>query len=58
MAGIAPPYVKVICPTAPVMPVTLNGGYKMPSWFDLMTLEVGGPQDEEGKMPESHVQRF
>ncbi|PRD19936.1 UNVERIFIED_CONTAM: Lypla2 [Trichonephila clavipes] len=30
------------------MPVTLNAGYKMPSWFDLKTLDADGPEDEEG----------
>lgn len=31
-----------------MMPVTLNAGFRMPSWFDLKTLDVSGPQDEEG----------
>lgn len=48
MAAIRPPYVKVICPTAPTMPVTLNAGFRMPSWFDLRTLDASGPEDEEG----------
>uniref|UniRef100_A0A1B6I6J1 palmitoyl-protein hydrolase n=2 Tax=Homalodisca liturata TaxID=320908 RepID=A0A1B6I6J1_9HEMI len=39
---------KVICPTAPTMPVTLNNGYPMPSWFDLKSLEASGPEDEVG----------
>lgn len=49
MAAIRPPYVKVICPTAPTMPVTLNAGFRMPSWFDLFSLDATGPEDEEGK---------
>ncbi|XP_065161227.1 acyl-protein thioesterase 1 [Atheta coriaria] len=48
MAAIRPSHVKVICPTAPTMPVTLNAGFRMPSWFDLKTLDVSGPEDEEG----------
>lgn len=48
MAAIRPPYVKVICPTAPTMPVTLNAGFRMPSWFDLRTLDASGAEDEEG----------
>jgi len=39
---------KVICPTAPTMPVSLNAGFRMPSWFDLKTLDIGGPEDEDG----------
>ncbi|KAF4524827.1 hypothetical protein B566_EDAN013987 [Ephemera danica] len=48
MAAIRPPHVKVICPTAPTMPVTLNAGFRMPSWFDLRSLDANGPEDEEG----------
>ncbi|XP_065351103.1 acyl-protein thioesterase 1 [Cloeon dipterum] len=48
MAAIRPPHVKVICPTAPTMPVTLNAGFRMPSWFDLRSLDADGPEDEEG----------
>lgn len=39
---------KVICPTAKVMPVSLNGGFRMNSWFDLRTLDITGPEDEPG----------
>lgn len=42
------PHIKYICPTAPVMPVTLNAGFRMPSWFDLKSLDADGPEDEEG----------
>lgn len=45
---IRPPYVKVICPTAPTAPVTLNAGFRMPSWFDLKSLDASGAEDEDG----------
>jgi len=48
IAAIRPPHVKVICPSAAKMPVTLNSGFESPSWFDLMTLDVNGPEDEPG----------
>jgi len=48
IAAIRPPHVKVICPNADAMPVTLNSGFKSPSWFDLMTLDANGPEDEPG----------
>jgi lysophospholipase-2 len=48
IASIVPSYVKVICPTAPIQPVTLNGGYSMTSWFDLISLDKSGPEDEAG----------
>ncbi|XP_076317700.1 acyl-protein thioesterase 1-like [Tachypleus tridentatus] len=46
--SIKNPHIKYICPTAPTMPVSLNAGFRMPSWFDLMTLDVNGPEDEPG----------
>lgn len=33
------PYVKFILPTAEVNPVTMNGGYKMNSWYDIVGLD-------------------
>nr|ACO12368.1 Acyl-protein thioesterase 1 [Lepeophtheirus salmonis] len=48
MADVRPAHVKIICPTARVMPVTLNSGLRMPAWFDLMSLNVEGPEDAAG----------
>ena len=48
MAEIRHTHMKVVCPTAPTIPVTLNAGFRMPSWFDLKTLDIGGPEDEDG----------
>ncbi|KAF0757869.1 acyl-protein thioesterase 1-like [Aphis craccivora] len=48
MTQIRQPYVKVICPSASPMPVSLNQGFRMPSWFDLFTLDESGPEDENG----------
>ena len=30
------------------MPVTLNSGFQMPSWFDLLSLDPAGKEDEAG----------
>jgi len=49
------PHVKYICPTAPVMPVTLNAGFRLPSWFDLISLDADGAEDEEGIKRASEV---
>ncbi|GAU99430.1 hypothetical protein RvY_10435 [Ramazzottius varieornatus] len=48
MEEIREPHIKYICPTALPMPVTLNGGMRMPSWFDLFNLQIGGKEDTEG----------
>lgn len=31
-------YIKFIVPTAPTRPVTMNGGYPMPAWYDIVGL--------------------
>lgn len=48
MSEIKPPHTKVILPTAPTIPVTINAGAKMPSWFDLHGLNPNTPEDETG----------
>jgi phospholipase/carboxylesterase len=40
--------VRFIFPHAPVMPVTINGGYRMRAWYDILGFEEGSPQDEQG----------
>ncbi|KJE94396.1 hypothetical protein CAOG_08854 [Capsaspora owczarzaki ATCC 30864] len=42
------PHIKFICPHAPIAPVTLNGGFRMPSWYDLYDLEDHSREDEAG----------
>uniref|UniRef100_A0A915HN52 palmitoyl-protein hydrolase n=1 Tax=Romanomermis culicivorax TaxID=13658 RepID=A0A915HN52_ROMCU len=45
---IRSPHVKYVLPTAPTMPVTLNMGMHMPSWFDIKGLSLNAPEDSEG----------
>lgn len=40
--------IRYVLPHAPVIPITLNGGYKMPGWYDIYSLEAGSKQDEAG----------
>jgi phospholipase/carboxylesterase len=40
--------VRFIFPHAPEMPVTINGGYRMRAWYDILGTERDGPQDEAG----------
>jgi len=39
---------RFIFPHAPVRSVTINGGMAMRAWYDILTLDRGGPQDEAG----------
>lgn len=43
------PGVRFIFPHAPAIPVTCNGGYLMPAWYDIYSLdEAGRRADERG----------
>ena len=40
--------VRFVFPHAPIMPVTINGGYRMRAWYDILGTESQGAQDEAG----------
>jgi phospholipase/carboxylesterase len=40
--------VRYIFPHAPMQPVTLNGGYVMRAWYDIVAADIGARQDEAG----------
>ena len=40
--------IRFVFPHAPVRPVTINGGIPMRAWYDVMSLDRAGPQDEAG----------
>jgi predicted esterase len=40
------PHIKFILPNAPTSPVTLNGGMKMPSWYDIVSLDANRADQE------------
>jgi len=46
--AIRKPHVKYVCPTAAPMPVSLNGGFRMSSWFDILGLEENSAEDQQG----------
>lgn len=46
LEGVGP--VRFVFPHAPVMPVTINGGYRMRAWYDILGTEHEGVQDEAG----------
>ena len=41
-------HVRFIFPHAPSMPVTVNGGYIMPAWYDIRHADIDHAQDKEG----------
>ncbi|WP_418131240.1 dienelactone hydrolase family protein [Variovorax sp. 375MFSha3.1] len=40
--------VRFVFPNAPVMPVTINGGYRMPAWYDIVVPDLEAQEDEAG----------
>ncbi len=54
-AGLVPeldldgcPPIRFVFPHAPSIPVTLNGGYIMPAWYDILGLNLVDRQDAAG----------
>jgi phospholipase/carboxylesterase len=39
---------RFVFPHAPIRPVTLNNGFAMRAWYDIVSLERRGPEDEPG----------
>ena len=39
---------RFVFPHAPMRPVTINGGMTMRAWYDIISLDRGGPVDEAG----------
>ena len=54
-AGLVPeldlsgcPAIRFIFPHAPSLPVTINGGYVMPAWYDILASDLVKREDEAG----------
>lgn len=46
LSGCRP--IRFVFPHAPSMPVTINGGYVMPAWYDIRGANLVAQQDAEG----------
>jgi phospholipase/carboxylesterase len=46
LSGCAP--IRFVFPHAPSIPVTLNGGYVMPAWYDILGANLVSQQDAAG----------
>ncbi len=42
------PAIRFVFPNAPSMPVTINGGYVMPAWYDILGNDIAKREDEAG----------
>ncbi|MFL9925808.1 alpha/beta hydrolase [Herbaspirillum lusitanum] len=51
------PPIRFIFPTAPTMPVTINGGYVMRAWYDIFTPDLVRREDEPGlRASQAHIE--
>ena len=46
LTGVGP--VRYLFPNAPTIPVTINGGYVMPAWYDILASDLVKREDEAG----------
>ena len=53
LASVGP--IRYVFPHAPVRPVTVNGGYKMRAWYDILAVDLVRREDEAG-LRESQAQ--
>jgi len=52
-------HIRFILPHAPRMPVTINGGYIMPAWYDIVGTDIASRQDEEGiSASQAHIENL
>ncbi|MGD8570608.1 MAG: dienelactone hydrolase family protein [Gammaproteobacteria bacterium] len=42
------PAIRFIFPHAPMQPVTINGGYVMRAWYDIVAMDLRARQDKDG----------
>lgn len=40
--------IRFVFPHAPMLPVTINGGYVMPAWYDVKSLDLSQDEDAAG----------
>jgi len=50
------PDLRFVLPHAPVRPVTINGGYPMPAWYDITRMEPGPGREPESDIRETAAQ--
>ncbi len=49
------PFLRFVFPAAPVRPVTINGGMRMPAWYDLLTLDDPPLRENEADVRQSEA---
>lgn len=47
--------IRFIFPNAPIRPITLNNGFPMRAWFDIISLSPNGPVDKQGLLDSEQI---
>jgi len=47
--------VRFVFPHAPVRPVTINGGYVMPAWYDILSLDAQDRREDDAGLRQSQA---
>lgn len=47
--------VRYVMPSAPVMPVSINGGYEMRAWYDILPTNDPTRREDEASLRRSHL---
>jgi phospholipase/carboxylesterase len=50
------PFLRFVFPSAPVRPVTINYGRRMPAWYDILSLGYGPPRESEADLRASSAE--
>lgn len=53
---LSAPYLRFVFPAAPVRPVTINGGMRMPAWYDLLSLDDPPLREREPDVREAEAE--
>jgi len=54
-----PVAMRYIFPHAPKHPVTINGGFVMPSWYDIADIDIAAKQDAAGiRASQAEIEKF
>jgi len=53
------PGIRFVFPNAPTMPVTINGGYVMRAWYDILGTDIAKREDEAGlRQSQIHIEQL
>jgi phospholipase/carboxylesterase len=55
---LAAPFLRFVFPAAPVRPVTINGGMRMPAWYDILSFDDPPLREREADVRQAEGELF